>query len=56
LSLDLRVERYTNNKETKDFLEREARWLASGLKRKSGARFRLNRWREERIAKGDNST
>jgi SAP domain-containing protein len=52
LSLDLRVDGYTNNKETKDFLEREARRLAPGLKRKSGARYRLNRWREERIAKG----
>lgn len=56
LSLDLRVERYTNNKETKDFLEREARRLAPGLKRKSGARYRLNRWREERIANGDKIT
>jgi hypothetical protein len=52
LSLDLRVDGYTNNKETKDFLEREALRLAPGLKRKSGARYRLNRWREERIAKG----
>ena len=52
LSLDLRVEGYTNDKETKDYLEREALRLAPGLKRKSGARYRLNRWREERIAKG----
>jgi hypothetical protein len=37
---------------TNDFLEREALRLAPGLKRKSGARYRLNRWRKGRIAKG----
>jgi hypothetical protein len=52
LSLDLRVVVYTNDKETKDFLEREALRLAPGLKRKSGARYRLNRWREDRVASG----
>jgi len=52
LSLDLRVVVYTNDKETKDFLEREALKLSPGLKRKSGARYRLNRWREDRIANG----
>jgi len=52
LSLDLPVAIYTNNKETKDFLEREAQKLAPGLKRKSGARYRLNRWREEQLIKG----
>ncbi len=52
LSLDLRVVVYTNDKETKDFLEREALKLAPGLKRKSGARYRLNRWRENRVANG----
>jgi hypothetical protein len=52
LSLDLPVVVYTNDKETKDFLEREALRLAPGLKRKSGARYRLNRWREDRIANG----
>ena len=52
LSVDLRVVVYTNDHETKDFLEREARKLAPGLKRKSGARYRLNRWREEQLVKG----
>ena len=52
LSLDLPVVVYTNNKETKTFLEREAQKLAPGLKRKSGARYRLNRWREEQLLKG----
>src|SRR5205807_7763871 len=52
LSLDLPVVVYTNDKETKDFLEREAQKLAPGLKRKSGVRYLLNRWREERLIKG----
>lgn len=52
LRLDLRVNVYTNDRETKAFLEREARKLAPGLKRKSGARYRLNRWREEQLTAG----
>ena len=52
LRLDLAVVVYTNDKETKDFLERESRKIAPGLKRKSGARYRLNRWREDQIVKG----
>ena len=52
LRLDLPVVAYTNDKETKDFLEREAQKLAPGLKRKSGVRYRLNRWREERLIMG----
>jgi hypothetical protein len=52
LRLDLPVALYTNDKATKDFLEREAQKLAPGLKRKSGVRYRLNRWREERLVEG----
>src|SRR5947208_2492215 len=52
LSLSLPIALYTNDKETKDFLEREAQKLVPGLKRKSGARYRLNRWREEQLVKG----
>jgi hypothetical protein len=52
LSLDLPVAVYTNDKTTKDFLEKEAQKMAPGLKRKSGARYRLNRWREEQLAQG----
>jgi hypothetical protein len=52
LSLDLPVVVYMNDKETKAFLDREAQKLAPGLKRKSGARYRLNRWREEQLVKG----
>ena len=42
---------YTNDKETKDFLEKEAQKFAPGPLRKSGARYRLNRWREEQLVK-----
>jgi len=52
LSLSLPVALYTNDKETKDFLEREAQKLVPGLKRKSGTRYRLNRWREEQLVNG----
>ena len=52
LSLDLPVVVYTNDKETKDFLEKEAQAIAPGLRRKSGVRYRLNRWREEQLTRG----
>ena len=52
LSLSLPVAVYTNDKETKDFLERESQKLVPGLKRKSGTRYRFNRWREEQLVKG----
>jgi hypothetical protein len=52
LSLSRPVVVYTNDKKTKDFLEREAQKLVPGLKRRSGARYRLNRWREEQLVKG----
>src|SRR5215468_7127581 len=41
LSLDLPVVNYTSNKETKTFILNEAQKLAPGLKKKSGARYRL---------------
>ena len=52
LRLDLPLALYTNDRETKDFLEREAQKIAPGLKRRSGSRYRFNRWREEQLAKG----
>ena len=52
LHLKLPVVRYTSNRQTKDFIVREAMKIAPHLKRKSGARYRLNRWREEQIANG----
>ena len=52
LSLGLEVVRYTNDEETKSFLEREAQKRVPGLKRKSGVRYRFNRWREEQLVNG----
>lgn len=52
LGLDLPIVNYTSNKETKDFLVREALKIDPKLKRKPGARYRLNRWREEQMEKG----
>jgi len=56
LSLKLPVVRYTSNKDTKDFIVAEAMKIAPHLKRKSGARYRLNRWREEQINNGNKIT
>lgn len=52
LCLDLLVTHYTSNKQTKDFIVREAEKMVPGLRRKSGARYRLNRWREEQLTNG----
>jgi hypothetical protein len=52
LRLDLPVAVYTNDRETKDFLEQEARRIDPSLKHRSGSRYRLNRWREERLTAG----
>ena len=52
LHLDLPVVRYTNDPETKQFLEQEARKIVPGLRRRSGTRYRLNRWRDAQLANG----
>jgi hypothetical protein len=52
LRLTLPVINYTSNKQTKDFIVSEAKKLAPDLRRKSGARYRLNRWREEQLTSG----
>src|SRR5215207_4471354 len=52
LSLDLPVIVYTNDKQTRDFLEREAANLVPGYRRRSGARYRINRWREAQLGGG----
>lgn len=56
LKLTLRINNYTNNKETKNFIEKEALKMNPRLKKKSGAGYRLNRWREEQITKGNKIT
>jgi hypothetical protein len=52
LRLDRRVVRYTNDPQTKAFLEREAAKMSPGYRRRSGARYRLNRWRDAQLAAG----
>ena len=56
LSLKLPVRKYTNNKETKDFIVKFAKKMDKDFKEKPGARYRLNRWREEQDAKGKRIT
>jgi len=52
LRLDLPVVHYTSNRQTKDFIQREAAKLVPGFKRKSGTRYLLNRWREKQLSQG----
>jgi SAP domain-containing protein len=52
LRLDRRVILYTNDRATKAFLEREGRKLNPTFKRRSGSRYRLNRWREAQLTRG----
>ena len=56
LSLKLRIEHYTSNRQTKDFIIDQARRLAPDLRPKSGVWYRLNRWREEQITRGARPT
>ncbi len=52
LNLSLRIRHYTSNRETKDFIVREAGKAAPEVREKSGVWYRLNRWREEQITSG----
>jgi hypothetical protein len=56
LSLDLRIEHYTSNRETKEFIVQQAKKFAPGIREKSGVWYRLNRWREEQIINGRQPT
>ena len=56
LRLDLAVILYTNDRATKAFLEREARRLDPTFTRRSGARYRLNRWRDAQLTRGAHIT
>jgi len=56
LSLSLKIEHYTSNRETKDFIIREAKKAAPEVREKSGVWYRLNRWREEQITNGEHPT
>ena len=53
LNLKLRIENYTSNRETKDFIVEQARMMAPDVREKSGVWYRLNRWREEQITSGE---
>ncbi len=56
LRLKLRIENYTSNRETKDFIIEQARLMAPDVRMKSGVWYRLNRWREEQITSGARPT
>jgi len=56
LHLKLRIENYTSNRETKDFIIEQARMMAPDVREKSGVWYRLNRWREEQITRGEHPT
>ena len=56
LNLKLRIENYTSNRETKDFIVRRARMMAPDVRQRSGVWYRLNRWREEQITSGEHPT
>jgi hypothetical protein len=52
LHLKLRIENYTSNRETKNFIIEQARLMAPDVRKKSGVWYRLNRWREKQITSG----
>jgi hypothetical protein len=56
LTLKLRVERYTSNRQTKHFIIEQARLMAPDIRQKSGVWYRLNRWREQQITGGKRPT
>lgn len=56
LKLSLPIINYTNNKQTKTFIKQEALISNPAIKKKSGAGYRLNRWREEQISNGKKIT
>jgi hypothetical protein len=56
LHLKRRIEHYTSNRETKDFIIEQGRRMAPEVRRKSGVWYRLNRWREQQITSGARPT
>jgi SAP domain-containing new25 len=52
LTPDLPVRHYTSNRETKDFICREAQKIDPTFTPKGGTRYLLNRWREEQRTSG----
>ena len=56
LSMKLRIQNYTSNRETKNFIIQQAHRIAPELRERSGVWYRLNRWREEQITSGKHPT
>ena len=56
LNLTVRIQHYTSNRETKDFIITQARLMAPDVREKSGVWYRLNRWREVQVASGQRPT
>jgi hypothetical protein len=56
LTLSLRIEHYTSNRQTKDFIVQQARKVAPEVREKPGVWYRLNRWREEQVTHGKHPT
>jgi SAP domain-containing protein len=56
LNLKLRIENYTSNRETKDFIVEQAYLMAPDVREKSGVWYCLNRWREEESTSSKHST
>jgi SAP domain-containing protein len=56
LTLKLRIEHYTSNRQTKNFIIEQARLMAPDVRKKSGVWYRLNRWREQQITSGKRPT
>jgi SAP domain-containing new25 len=56
LSLTRRIEHYTSNRVTKDFIVEQARLIAPEVREKSGVWYRLNRWREEQLVRNRRPT
>jgi hypothetical protein len=56
LDLKLRIENYTSNRETKDFIVEQAHLMSPEVREKSGVWYRLNRWREKQATSGKHPT
>ena len=56
LNLKLRIEHYTCNRETKEFIVERAHQIAPEVREKPGVWYRLNRWREAQITSGKHPT
>lgn len=56
LATSLPIINYTSNKQTKNFIIAKAQKIVPDLTIKSGVWYRLNRWRDEQLTKGEKIT